>query len=59
MNVDGKEQGYNFSRLWLNRDLKEKEFWNKEEIEKRADKIAERFLQIWEFPEIEIDSEND
>jgi hypothetical protein len=25
MNVDGKEQGYKFSRLWLNRDLKEKQ----------------------------------
>lgn len=24
MNIDGKEQGYNYSRLWLNRDLKDK-----------------------------------
>lgn len=25
MNEDGKEQGYKFSRLWLNRDIKDKE----------------------------------
>ncbi|MBA4123757.1 MAG: DUF262 domain-containing protein [Acidobacteria bacterium] len=57
MNLDNKEQGYKFSRLWLNRDLKEKDFWNKEEIEKRTENIAKRFLQIWEFPDIQIESE--
>jgi uncharacterized protein with ParB-like and HNH nuclease domain len=57
MNFDNKEQGYKFSRLWLNRDLKEKDFWNKEEIEKRAENVAKRFLQIWEFPAIQIESE--
>lgn len=59
MNIDGKEQGYKFSRLWLNRDLKEKESWNKEEIEKRANEISERFLKIWEIPEIAIEQESD
>lgn len=61
MNVDGKEQGYKFSRLWLNRDLKDKKKWGKEEIELRANQIAERFLKIWEIPEIEVDerSNND
>lgn len=59
MNIDGKEQGYKFSRLWLNRDLKEKEKWNKEEIEKRANEISERFMKIWEMPEIEIEQESD
>lgn len=57
MNVDGKEQGYNFSRLWLNRDLKEKSKWDKEEIEKRAGIIADRFLKIWEMPDIQIEPE--
>jgi uncharacterized protein with ParB-like and HNH nuclease domain len=55
MNIDGKEQGYKFSRLWLNRDLKYKEKWNKAEIENRANVIAERFLNIWEIPKIEIE----
>ncbi len=58
MNLDAKEQGYKFSRLWLNRDLKERDFWNKEEIEKRTEKIAKRFLQIWEFPDVQIESES-
>jgi uncharacterized protein with ParB-like and HNH nuclease domain len=57
MNVDGKEQGYKFSRLWLNRDLKEKTKWDKEEIEKRANQIAERFLKIWEIPDIEVEEQ--
>lgn len=57
MNVDGKEQGYTFSRLWLNRDLKEKTKWNKIEIEERATKISERFNKIWEIPEIDIELE--
>lgn len=57
MNVDGKEQGYSFSRLWLNRDLKEKSKWDKAEIEGRANTISERFIQIWEIPEINIELE--
>ena len=57
MNVDGKEQGYTFSRLWLNRGLKEKTKWGKEEIEIRAHQIAERFLKIWEIPDIEVDEQ--
>jgi len=57
MNVDGKEQGYNFSRLWLNRDLKEKSKWHKAEIEERANTISKRFIKIWEIPEIDIELE--
>lgn len=55
MNVEDKEQGYDFSRLWLNRDLKEKAKWDREEIEKRAGIIADRFLKIWEMPDIQIE----
>jgi uncharacterized protein with ParB-like and HNH nuclease domain len=57
MNVEGKEQGYTFSRLWLNRDLKEKSKWDKTEIEERANNISERFIKIWEIPEIDIELE--
>jgi len=57
MNVDGKEQGYKFSRLWLNRDLKEKTKWDKKEIEIRAHQISERFLKIWEIPDIEVEEQ--
>lgn len=57
MNLDGKEQGYSFSRLWLNRDLKEKMKWDKAEIEKRANLISERFIKVWEMPEIDVELE--
>jgi len=57
MNYEGKEQGYIFSRLWLNRDLKEQSKWDKEEIENRANLIAERFIKIWEIPDIQIEVE--
>ncbi len=57
MNVDGKEQGYQFSRLWLNRDLKEKSRWDKEEIESRANIIAHRFVKIWGIPDIQVELE--
>lgn len=57
MDVDGKEQGYKFSRLWLNRDLKEQLKWDRKEIEKRASKITDRFLKIWKIPDIQIENE--
>jgi len=61
MNEDGKEQGYKFSRLWLNRDLQTLSKWNRTEIENRANAIAERFLNIWQYPDIQIENihEND
>lgn len=59
MNKDEKEQGYKFSRLWLNSHLKTLGKWDKLEIEKRFEMIADRFLKIWTFPEIEItDTDN-
>lgn len=57
MNIDGKEQGYKFSRLWLNRDLQEKTKWDKEAIEARAAKMSERFVEIWEIPDINVEPE--
>lgn len=55
MNEDGKEQGYKYSRLWLNRDLQILSKWDRNEIENRAKVIADRFLKIWEIPEIKIE----
>lgn len=46
LNTDGKEQGYKFSRLWLNKHLAILDKWDIEEIEKRFELIAERFLKI-------------
>lgn len=58
MNIDGKEQGYQFSKLWLNRYLQDLEVWNVSKYEERLNIIYDRFLQIWEFPNVDI-SEND
>lgn len=52
---DLPEAGYKDSRLWLNKYLTILEKWNKSEIERRFDLIAERFLKIWEVPDISID----
>ena len=57
MNVEGKEQGYIFSRLLLNRDLKENSKWDKEEIEIRANLMTQRFIKIWEIPDIQVELE--
>jgi hypothetical protein len=55
MNQEGKEQGYRFSRLWLNKYLSSLEKWDIEEIEKRFSLIiGERFKQIWKYPDIEL-----
>lgn len=54
MNTDGKEQGYAYSRLWLNDFLKKQSQWNIEKYNERFEIIFQRFLQIWQFPDIEI-----
>jgi len=54
MNIDGKEQGYHFSRLWLNMYLKSLDTWNVLMYEERLNIICDRFLKIWEYPEIEF-----
>lgn len=56
MNDDGGEQGYIYSRLWLNRGLKELDKWGVEEVENRAQAISQRFLEIWPAPSVSIDS---
>lgn len=58
MNFDGKEQGYIYSRLWLNRFLAEQNKWNMETIEKRFEIIKKRFLDIWKLPDVEIDTQD-
>lgn len=54
MNVDGNEQGYNYSRLWLNAYLKSLDAWTVEKYEERLNTIYQRFLKIWELPDVEI-----
>lgn len=53
---DLDEAGYKDSRLWMNKYLSILDKWNKTEIERRFDLISERFLKIWEYPQIEIET---
>jgi hypothetical protein len=55
---DKPNDGYKDSRLWLNKYLSVAEKWDKEEIERRFGLIAERFLKIWELPNITLSEEN-
>lgn len=57
LNKDGKEQGYKFSRLWLNNYLNEIDEWNIDHIKKRYSILLDRFLNIWKYPDIEISDE--
>lgn len=59
MNVDGEEQGYKYSRLWLNSYLTQIDKWGKNEIEERFQIIEERFLSIWVFPDIDTELDTD
>jgi len=59
MNVDGNEQGYSFSRLWLNAYLKSIDTWDLPKFDERLNIIYERFLKIWEFPDVEVFESNE
>ena len=52
MNNDNGEQGYNYSRLWLNDYLKTLDNWDISNYNKRFNLIYNRFLKIWEYPNI-------
>ena len=51
MNVDNKEQGYKYSKLWLNKYLNSIKEWKPKNIE-------ERFLQVWKYPNVIITNDN-
>jgi len=55
MNTDGNEQGYQYSKLWLNTYLKSIDTWNISKYEERFNIIYDRFLKIWEYPNVAIE----
>lgn len=59
MNNDGGEQGYNYSRLWLNSYLKSLDTWSVTNYEERLNIIYDRFLKIWEYPDVIIMDSDD
>lgn len=56
---DLENAGYKDSRLWLNKYLSIAEKWDKAEIERRFDLLAERFLKIWQIPDIELEERDE
>ncbi len=60
MNVNNREQGYIYSRLWLNRSLSNIDCWGPKELKKRHKILAKRFLDVWKYPELPtVDSKED
>lgn len=57
LNKDEKQQGYIYSRLWLNQYLKEIDVWNIETIKVRFSILLERFFQIWKYPDFVLEEE--
>jgi hypothetical protein len=56
---DLEKVGYQASRLWLNKYLSTLEKWDRSEIERRCELISKRFLEIWEYPKIDIEANED
>jgi len=49
------EGGFGDSPLWLNKELRKLDNWNKATIEERARLLAERALQVWAYPQLSED----
>ncbi len=46
------EKGFKDSHLRLNDDLASLEYWNEQEIQKRAQRLADLAVKVWPYPEI-------
>ncbi len=55
MNDKNEEKGYKFSKLWLNSKLRTYDKWTQCEYEERFQDLYERFINIWDFPQIKND----
>lgn len=53
MNINGGEQGYIYSRMWLNEYLKKIDNWSTNEYLERQKIIYSRFLKIWDYPDVD------
>jgi hypothetical protein len=56
---DLPEKGYRDSRLFLNKYLSTLEKWDLKELKSRREMLTKRFLRIWKYPSVVVDSEND
>ncbi len=54
MNHKGGEQGYAYSRLWLNRGLLKLDTWTISDFKKRHQELIKRTFEIWPYPDVEV-----
>lgn len=56
MNIEGNEQGYRYSRLWLNSFLKRIDHWDISTYEERFELLYKRFVNIWPYPAVKVEA---
>lgn len=56
---DLPEKGYRDSRLYLNRYLSALDTWGVSQLKERNEILAERFLQIWPYPNVHVEADDD
>lgn len=56
---DLPEKGYRDSRLYLNRHLSALDTWGVLQLKERNKILAERFLQIWPYPNVHVEADDD
>lgn len=56
---DLPEKGYRDSRLYLNRHLSALDTWGVLQLKERNEILAERFLQIWPYPNVHVEADDD
>lgn len=59
MNKDAGRQGYLYSNLWLNEQLKTIDVWNIEAFEDRFKLLFNKFIDVWKFPTAKIEVNNE
>lgn len=59
MNKDGGRQGYIYSNLWLNEQLKTTQNWDITMFEMRFNLLFIRFTAVWKYPSIAITEDNE
>lgn len=52
-----KNKGYKDSRLYLNSYLSKLSSWGVKQLEKRFKRLSERFLNIWPYPDVTIEED--
>lgn len=56
---DLPEKGYRDSRLYLNRYLSTLDTWGVLQLNERNEILTERFLQIWPYPNVHVEADDD